>query len=130
MFFLMLPFEINRALLLVLGFAGGLLMDFSLDSPGVHASATLILCFIRPFVLKSMSPRQGYDINSEPSIADYGFGWFLRYATVCVSVHHVMLFFNLSFSLDYSFFLLIKALFNIVITLVVIILCQFFLYRK
>jgi len=130
MFFLMLPFDINRTLLLLLGFASGLLIDFSLDCPGVHASASLIMCFVRPFILKSMSPRQGYDINSQPSIADYGFRWFFRYAATCVAIHHVMLFFNLSFTLDYSFFLLIRALLNIVITLVLIILCQYFLYRR
>lgn len=130
MFLLMLPFDINRTVLLLLGFAGGLLIDFSLNCPGVHASASLIMCFVRPFILKSMSPRQGYDINSQPSIADYGFRWFLRYAAVCVAIHHVMLFFNLSFTLDYSFILIVRALLNIIITLILIILCQYFLYRK
>ena len=130
MFFLMLPFDINRTLLLFLGFAGGLLIDFSLNCPGVHASATLIMCFVRPFILKSMSPRQGYDINSQPSVADYGLRWFFRYALLCVAIHHVVLYFNLSFTLDYSFILLVRALLNIVITLVVIVLCQYFLYRK
>lgn len=130
MFFLMLPFDINRTFLLLLGFAGGLLIDFSLNCPGVHASASLILCFLRPFILKSMSPRQGYDINSQPSIADYGFRWFLRYAILCVTIHHVVMFFNLSFTFDYSLFLLVKSLLNIVITLTIIILCQFFFYRK
>jgi len=125
MFFLMLPFDINRSLLLLLGFFGGLLMDFALNSPGVHASASLILCFVRPFVLQSMSPRQGYDSNSQPSIADYGFWWFLRYAVICVSIHHIVLYFNLSFSLQGSF----QAILNIVITLVLIMLCQF-LYRN
>jgi hypothetical protein len=130
MFFLMLPFEINKTLLLLLGFLGGLLIDFSLNCPGVHASASLILCFVRPYILKSMSPRQGYDINSQPSMADYGFRWFFRYAVICISIHHVVLFFNLSLTLHNSFFLLVRALLNIVITLVLIILCQYFLYKK
>ncbi|MDR0940870.1 MAG: hypothetical protein LBM68_01450, partial [Bacteroidales bacterium] len=130
MFFLMLPFETNRTLLLLLGFAGGLLIDFSLNCPGVHASASLVLCYVRPFILKSMSPRQGYDINSQPSIADYGLRWFLRYAFLCVVIHHLVMFFNLSFSFDYSFFMLVKALLNIVVTLALILLCQYFFYRK
>ena len=47
-FILLLPFEINKVFLLILGFISGIIIDFSTNSPGVHASATLTLAFARP----------------------------------------------------------------------------------
>lgn len=129
-FILLLPFEINKVFLLILGFISGIIIDFSTNSPGVHASATLTLAFARPYILAKLSPRQGYDINSSPIIADYGFKWFMQYALICVFIHHFILFFNLSFTFDDSLFLTFRAIINIFITMLLIVLSQYFVYKK
>lgn len=130
LFFIMLPFDINKTFLLILGFLLGVLIDFSTNSPGVHASATLAIAFVRPYILVKMSPRQGYDINSSPMLAYYGFRWFFQYAIIMVSIHHFILFFNLSFSFDESLFLVIRAIINIFFTMLLIIVSQYLVYKK
>ena len=130
LFIIMLPFEIPNALLLILAFITGILVDFSTNSPGVHAGATLMCAYLRPYVLRKLSPRNGYDINTSPMLAHYGLIWFLKYSLFCVTVHHVVLYFNLSFTVEDSFFLIIRAIINVFFTMLLIILSQYFVYRK
>ncbi|HOS83331.1 MAG TPA: hypothetical protein PK199_00300 [Bacteroidales bacterium] len=130
LFFIMLPFDIHKTFLLILGFILGILIDFSTNSPGVHASATLAIAFLRPYILAKMAPRQGYDLNSQPMQAYYGFRWFFQYALIIVSIHHTILFFNLSFSFDESLFLIIRAIINIFFTMLLIVLSQYLVYKK
>lgn len=129
-FLLLLPFEINKAFLLILGLVSGIIMDFSMNSPGVHASAALTVAFIRPFILAKLSPRQGYELNSQPMLGYYGFKWFIKYSLICISIHHIILFFNLSYSFEDSFFLVIRTIINIMVTMLLIILSQYFIYKK
>ncbi|HON53098.1 MAG TPA: hypothetical protein PLS12_07815 [Bacteroidales bacterium] len=130
LFFIMLPFEIHKTFLLILGFVLGTIIDFSTNSPGVHAGATLLIAFVRPYILQKMSPRQGYDINSQPMLAYYGFRWFFQYALIMVSIHHFVLFFYLSFSFEESFFLVFRAIINIFFTMLLIIISQYLVYKK
>src|SRR5665647_2692560 len=88
LFILLLPVEIPSWLLLILSFITGLLMDFFVGSPGMHTFSTVLAGFVRPFVLRAISPRDGYEANSAPSMLTYGFLWFLSYSLVIVLVHH------------------------------------------
>jgi hypothetical protein len=130
LFIIMLPFEIPKALLLIFAFGSGLLIDFSTNSPGVHAGATLAMAFARPYILKMLSPRTGYDINTSPMLAHYSIGWFVKYSLLCVAIHHIILFFNFSFTVEDSLFLVIRAIINIMVTMLLIVLSQYFVYKK
>jgi len=93
MFILLLPFEIPSWLLLIISFFTGLIIDFFCGSPGMHASATLLAGFVRPHVLRGISPRDGYEPGSDPSMFIYGFTWFLLYTVIIVLIHHLALFY-------------------------------------
>ncbi len=93
MFLLLLPVEIPSWLLLILAFILGLTIDLFSGSPGMHSSATLLAAFVRPYVLRLISPRDGYESGSEPSMLTYGFRWFLTYTVIIVLVHHTALFY-------------------------------------
>jgi rod shape-determining protein MreD len=93
MFILLLPFEIPSWLLLLLSFATGLIMDFFSGSPGMHSFATVLAGFVRPYILRVISPRDGYEPGSDPSMLTYGFKWFLTYGLIIVLVHHTALFY-------------------------------------
>ena len=93
MFILLLPVEIPSWLLLLLSFTTGMIMDFFSGSPGMHSSATVLAGFVRPFVLRVISPRDGYEPGSNPSMLIYGFRWFLIYTLLIVLVHHTTLFY-------------------------------------
>ena len=109
LFLLILPIEISGWLLLLLGFIIGLIFDMFQNTPGIHASASVFLGFIRPFVLKSIAPRDGYDTGSLPIPSYLGFGWFFKYTVVCVVFHHFFLFTIETFSLSQMWTVIIKT---------------------
>ena len=63
MIILILPSLTPSWLILLIAFFTGLVIDLFFGSPGMHASATLIAGFARPFVLRIIAPRDGYDLN-------------------------------------------------------------------
>ena len=52
LFILWLPFSIPRPGLLVIGFFTGLLLDYFMWQPGLHAAACVLIAYIRPFIIK------------------------------------------------------------------------------
>lgn len=93
MLILLLPVEIPAWLLLLISFFTGLIVDFFSATPGMHASATVLCGFSRPYILRLISPRDGYETDAAPSMAIYGFRWFLFYTTSIVFIHHFALFY-------------------------------------
>jgi len=128
MFILLLPIEIPSWLLLILSFAIGLIMDFFSGSPGMHSSASLLAGFVRPYVLRSVSPRDGYEPNSDPSMITYGFRWFLMYTLLIVLVHHTALFYLEVFRFTDFFRTMLRVLLSSFFTIVFIVLIEF--YRR
>jgi hypothetical protein len=68
-------------------------MDLFSGTPGMHTSATVLAGFIRPYVLRITSPRDGYETGAGPSMMVYGFRWFLIYVSILVFIHHLALFY-------------------------------------
>ena len=58
----------------------------------MHTSATVLAGFVRPYVLRIVSPSDGYESGSDPSMLIYGFRWFLSYTLLIVLIHHTALF--------------------------------------
>lgn len=73
---MLLPMRTPGALILVIAFVLGILVDMFYNTPGVHASACVFTGFIRPFVLSRLEPRGGYTVDSSPTIITYGNRWF------------------------------------------------------
>lgn len=92
-FILLLPTETNPLMLMVVGFALGLLVDMFYDRQGMHAAATVAVAYLRNYWLGLITPQGGYDVGSLPSLATNGLGWFLSYATPLVFIHQTILFF-------------------------------------
>jgi len=117
LFLLVLPVETAAWLLLLLSFFTGFLMDAFVSTPGMHTSATLVAGFIRPYVLKLVSPRDGYEPGAEPSLHSYGFKWYITYAGIIVLIHHFVLFFaevlSLHNFLSTSLRIMLSALFSV-----------------
>ena len=128
LFILLLPVEIPAWLLLILSFITGLLMDFFVGSPGMHAFSTVLAGFIRPFVLRAISPRDGFEPNSAPSMLTYGFPWFLTYALIMVLVHHTALFYVEVFRFTEFFRTMLRVLLSTVFSVTFILLLEF--YRR
>ena len=128
MFIILLPVEIPSWLLLLLSFMTGIIIDLFAGSPGMHSSASVLAGFARPAVLRIVSPRDGYEPRSEPSMLNYGFRWFLTYTLLIVLVHHTALFYLEVFRFADFFRTLLRVLLSSLFTTVFIVLIEF--YRK
>ncbi len=130
LFILILPVETPKWLLLVFGFITGLIMDAFLNTIGMHASATVFLAFLRPLFLRFLAPRDGYEPGSLPVPSHFGFGWFLKYAIVSVTTHHLFLFIVEAFTFEHFFVTLWKSILSSLVTLMVIMIAQLFSSRE
>ena len=128
MFILLLPAEIPAALTLFLSFGIGIVIDFYSGSVGMHAFASTFAGFVRPFVLRSISPRDGYTPGEQLSMLNYGFRWFLLYAAIIVFVHHAVLFFVEAFRIIDFLRTFFRIILSTVFSLTFIMIIEF--YRK
>jgi rod shape-determining protein MreD len=125
MFILLLPFEIPAWLLLIISFFTGLIIDLFSGTPGMHTSATLLAGFVRPFVLRIISPRDGYESGADPSMFVYGFRWFLTYTAIIVFIHHTALFYLEVFRLTDFFRTLARVLLSSLFSVTFILLLEY-----
>lgn len=127
-FILLLPVEIPSWLLLLLSFGTGMIIDLYSGSPGMHSSASVLAGFVRPYVLRLISPRDGYETGAQPSMLIYGFRWFLLYSVIIVIVHHTALFYLEVFRFTDFFRTLLRVMLSSVFTIIFVLIIEF--YRK
>jgi len=130
LFVLLLPFDVPKALLLISSFLLGLVIDLFMGTPGVHSTATVFMAFSRPFVLTLFSPREGYQTGTYPRMAQFGIEWFVKYTVTLVLLHHFALFYLEVFTLSHFFSTFFRALLSSLLTALIIILSQFFIFRQ
>lgn len=126
LFIITLPFEIPGWLLLALAFISGFSIDIFCNTPGMHASATVFMAFLRPSILRAFAPRDDYQPGTLPTMAFYGLAWFLRYALILVITHHVFLFYVEVFSLKHFFSTLWRVIASATFTMLLIFVSQLF----
>ena len=91
-FLLFLPLRTPIVVQLLLSFAMGLTMDIFYDTGGLHAAAAVLLGFLRPWVLRILTPRDGYDSADTVNVHQMGWQWFLVYLLLLVVLHHTAFF--------------------------------------
>ena len=130
LFILLLPFETPRWLLLLAAFTLGISVDLFTQTPGMHAAASVFMAFLRPWVLGMSAPRDGYEPGTYPRLYFYGFQWFLRYTVILVLAHHLVLFYIEVFRFSEFFSTLLRVLLSSLFSIILIILSQYFIFRK
>jgi len=130
LFILLLPFETPRWLLLISGFAIGISIDLFANTLGMHTSATVFMAFLRPYILKLLMPHDEYEQSTYPRLYYYGFTWFLKYSLVLVFLHHTFLFYVEAFRITFFFHTMLRVLLSTLFSVFLILLSQFFIYRK
>jgi len=130
LFVLLVPFTTPKLVLLVSAFLLGLFVDLFMGTPGVHSSATVFMAFSRPFVMSLFSPREGYQSGTYPRLAQFGVEWFVKYSVMLILIHHFTLFYLEVFSFSQFFNTLFRAFLSSVLTSLIIIFSQFFVFRR
>lgn len=129
LFIILLPYETNKFFVLLLAFFLGFSVDIFNSTPGIHASATVLAAFVRPFILKVYSPREGYDPNKIPGIKNNGLSWFLKYAFSIILIHHLFLLFVDAYGFSNFFHTIIKTLLSSVFSLIFVIIGHLLIMR-
>lgn len=111
---MILPLRISKPVLLLIGFAIGLTVDLFYDSLGVHASASVFLAYIRPYILNIFEPRGGFSVNISPTKHSLGIYWFIRYAAAMLLIHLVFYFSMEVFTLVYLKEIILRTLFSFI----------------
>lgn len=128
LFLLLLPFEISKPFLLILAFVLGLTIDMFTNTMGMHAAASVFMGLLRPFILKYIEPRGGYDHESSPSIKEFGITWYLSYAGILVLLHHIVLFYIEVFKFDEFLSTLYRVVLSAIFTLILIVISQYLIF--
>ncbi|UKN00683.1 hypothetical protein K6119_13180 [Paracrocinitomix mangrovi] len=126
---LMLPFNMNAILSMLVGLLLGLSVDAFSNTFGLHASAGILLGYVRPTLLNYIQPKEGYENSLLPTIPDMGLPWYLLYTSVMLLIHHLWIFSVEIFRLDLFFLILGKTFFSLLFSLGLIILFQYIFYK-
>ncbi len=117
---LFLPVRIDKALLLITAFCLGICIDAFENSGGLHAAASTFIAFLRPFILRILSNRQGTEFN-ELKIKDLGLRTMTIYAFLLIFLHHFVLFALEAFKFSEIGTVLLRSLYSSLFTFVLVI---------
>jgi len=89
LFLLWLPFNISRVTLMIVGFITGIILDFFMTTPGLHAAACVLVAYLRPFIINILAPKDvsGFSYR-EPSPKAMGWTPYLVYTLILTIFHH------------------------------------------
>lgn len=121
---LRLPSSLSPSIVLIISFLTGLTVDVFSNTPGMHASATTLLGFLRYPVLRLFVLKEDL-VNREVSISWLGGTIFWKYCVILVLIHHTALFLLESFTLLNIQELLIKIPVCSLLTLVFILAMEY-----
>ena len=79
LFILSLPFDTPNWLMVVLGFAAGLIMDSFTGSLGMHALSLMTIAFMRKWVITVIPFYGEKEPHLQPKLYDMKFVWYLQY---------------------------------------------------
>lgn len=131
LFILLLPVNIPHPLLMFLGFLTGITMDMFSNTPGMHASACLLIAFIRPFVLNLFLQQQLKELGSTiPSLYKLGFNYFLMYALIMILTHHLYFYILQFWSFKSILIILYKTILSGILSIILIILAQLLFAKR
>ena len=125
-FVMLLPFNIPKTQLLLLGFATGFVIDLFMGTPGLHAGATTFIAFCRPSIIKLVSGSQKFENIQYPNLNQINGLWFLRYTSSMVIVHHLTLFLLETFSFRLLGQTLLRTLLSAPVSIFLIMLMLYF----
>lgn len=115
LFIILYPVNGNKSGLLLSSFLLGLTMDLFCNSGGIHASACLMLAFLRPYVFKfSFGISYEYQtIKINDVLTPERFSFIL----VSVLIHHLTLFVLEAFQISFFWDILVRILLSSVFTI-------------
>lgn len=114
LFILLYPVNSNKSVLLLSSFTLGILLDMFANSDGIHATASVILAYIRPSLFK-FAFGLSYEYQTV-KIADKISPERITLLILAIFIHHFILFFFEFFRIDLIFTVLFRTLLSTLFT--------------
>jgi len=130
LFVLMLPHTISNGMLMFLAFAIGITVDVFKSTPGMHASAMVVLGYSRPYLLKLIEPREGFDVLKAPSIYSMRKNIYFIYVGIAAFVFHLWFFTVEVMRFSDFHIVLLKTLCSSIVSALLIILIQYLSVKR
>lgn len=125
---LMLPAETDRMYLLLIGFAMGFTVDAFSNTFGMHAFATVLIAYVRPFLIRYQMEAKGAE-RMDLGIRSQGLGGFLAYIMPLILVHHSVLFLMEMNNFGMILYTLIRIGASVLLTTILLVLLELFSKR-
>lgn len=91
-FLILMRLDTMPIVMLACGLAMGMLMDLTMGVAGINTIATLLIAFLRPTLIRLVSPREEWRDDGIPSPERMGTSLFWSYLVVMVLLHHTVFF--------------------------------------
>lgn len=122
---LLLPDEIPPVWVILISFLTGLLVDIFYNTAGVHASASVLIGYLRGYIIKFLFPTKGIENEIVISLKDMGAERFVRYVAILTLIHHTTLFFVEAGGFAFFLITILKIICSVVFTSFMIIILQY-----
>lgn len=129
LFILILPLNTPAWLRLISAFVLGFVVDIFSQSPGQHVSASVLIAFLQPYIVRSFQNTE-IDENKACNMSFLGFQWFLSSTAFIVLIHQSLYFILEVFSFTNFLDTLARIGLSSFATFTVIILAQLITFRK
>lgn len=116
--------------LLFIAFILGVLIDTFHNTLGINTSALLTLAFFRPLVIRTISPREGFESFIEPTVVTLGIVKFSIYASILFLIYHLVYFSLEGLNFDNILIIILKAFISAIIALLFSILYQYLTLKR
>ena len=125
LFIIWMPFSTGRVGLLFSGFVLGISLDVFTKSPGLHASAALLVAYLRPFLINLMVPKDTRELAvGSPGIQSMGTASYILLITLLTLFHHGWLVFLEWMTFGNFIYFLGKVFFSTLVSLLLILLTE------
>lgn len=115
----LVPLELSAVILMIIGFLYGIAIDTFYDTAGIHAASSVLVMYLRPGLIRLLTPGGGYDAGTRLAPGDLGWTWMISYLAPLIFIHHLALFFIEAGNLTTFWLTLGKAALSAVFTLLV-----------
>jgi len=130
LFVLMEPVNVRPWVLMMSAFIMGLCVDVFSNSLGMHASAAVVIAYLRPYLLQFITSRDGFEEGKELNLHNMGLTRYIYYAGALLFINHFWFFIIevLRFSGLHIHFL--KAITSSIVALLIVILLQYLFIKR
>lgn len=120
------PLDTPAWVLILFAFVYGWIMDTFYNTHGMHAFSLVLLAYLRPVLLRLMTPANGYEDKQFIQLQDFPWLWYVSFTAWFLFLHHLVFFLLEASDLSLWWLSLLRALFSTILGLLVFYLLELF----